>query len=426
MENQKVSAMPADTDVLVKKKMGKQNKLKEFMASKNFMVVIGFLGLYLITAGISMAAFSIFGGKPADNFTFNGELSEARSKIGADLPRTEECPINGKMYTSIEQQIWDERRPIVAIIENHEESRPVEGVTRADVVYEAVAEGGITRFLTVFYCGAAAEDVKIAPVRSARVYYVDWAAEYGTDPIFMHVGGANNFSGSGDTVKTAQALELLENLGWRVPQGNDFDTTYDSGFPVFWRNYERLGHEIATEHTMTASLDAAYKEAAKRGYSAKGPNNRAWDKAYTSWKFVDDNPAGSPEATEIAFDFWEDKPEYSVSWQYDAGANQYLRSVDGKKFIDQAYDNVQVTSKNVVIQFVRETGPVDRNMHMLYTTVGEGKTVVFQNGEAIQGTWEKDSRTGRTKFYNKKGTEISFVRGEIWIEAVPFGNKIDY
>jgi hypothetical protein len=63
---------------------------------------------------------------------------------------------------------------------------------------------------------------------------------------------------------------------------------------------------------------------------------------------------------------------------------------------------------------------------MLYTTTGNGKTLVFQNGEVIEGTWEKDSRTDRTHFYDKKGKETSFVRGQIWIEAVPTGNEISY
>ncbi|RLC31408.1 DUF3048 domain-containing protein, partial [Candidatus Woesebacteria bacterium] len=79
------------------------------------------------------------------------------------------------MFTKIESDIWESRRPIAIIVENHADARPQSGLSKADIVYEAVAEGGITRFLGIYYCGAAAEDVIASPVRSARVYFIDWA-----------------------------------------------------------------------------------------------------------------------------------------------------------------------------------------------------------------------------------------------------------
>lgn len=398
------------------------DKLNNLITSKKFMVVLSYVGLYLLSAGVSLVLFSYLQGNPALELV-TGSLEEKRSKINLDLPKTEACPTNGGMFTTVERNIWEERRPITAVIENHADSRPASGLDRADVVYEAVAEGGITRFLAVFYCGAAAQDVEISPVRSARIYYVDWAAEYGNYPIFMHVGGANRYGGTTDTVPEADALGLLETLGWRVPGGNDFDTTYDSGFPIFWRDYERLDKPSATEHTMTASLDAAYKEADKRGLKAKY-EGIAWDKNFDEWKFEDDNPS-SPDATKISFGFWEDYGDYDVTWEYDRDSNSYKRENGGKAFVD-LITNEQISAKNVVVQFVKEKGPVDRNKHMIYTTIGEGDALIFKNGEVIEGTWEKDSRTDRTIFYDEDGSEIEFVRGQIWIEAVPAGNDVDY
>lgn len=398
------------------------NKLQQLVTSKKFMIALSFIGLYLLSTGGSLVLFSYLRGGPGLDLSA-GSLEEARSKINLDLPRTEECPINGGMFTKLERNIWEARRPIAAMIENHAEARPQSGLSKADVVYEAVAEGGITRFLSIFYCGAAAEDVKIAPVRSARIYFVNWAAEYGNFPIFMHVGGANDYSGYGDTVKEARALEYLETLGWRVPKGNDFDTTYDSGFPVFWRNYERLDRPVATEHTMMASLDAAYEQAAKRGFGAKN-EGVSWDKTFDTWKFADDSPSAGG-VNKISFEFWSNKPDYDVVWNYDSAANSYLRDNGGEKFTD-LITGEQISAKNVVIQFVKETGPVDINKHMLYTTNGEGKAIIFQNGKAIEGTWEKNAGDERTIFFDEDGKEISFVRGQIWIEAVPSGNDIEY
>jgi len=398
-------------------------KIEKIVSSPNFTLAISLLGLYLLSTGLSLAIFSYLK-KTSVSPVSSGEVSKTRSKIDPNLPKTEVCPINGAKFTKTERDIWEGRRPIAAMIENHADSRPPSGLSKADVVYEAVAEGGITRFLGVFYCGAAAEDVQIAPVRSARIYFIDYAAEYGDKPIYMHVGGANNYSGSGDTAKEVRALETLETLGWRVPKGNDFDTTYDSGFPVFWRNYERLNHEVATEHTMMASLDAAYTEAEKRGFGATDKKGKAWDATFKSWKFIDDK-AVSPTASEISFGFWSGKSDYDVTWKYDSANNQYLRFNDGKEHTDLTTGK-QLTAKNVVIVMAKEKGPVDRNLHMFYTTTGTGKAYVFQNGEAIEGTWEKDSRTDRTKFFDKSGKEISFVRGPVWIEIVPAGNTINY
>ena len=76
--------------------------------------------------------------------------------------------------------------------------------------------------------------------------------------------------------------------------------------------------------------------------------------------------------------------------------------------------------------FVSEEDSVDEEKHTYIETVGTGEAIVFQNGTAIEGTWEKPSQYERTKFFDKDGKEISFVRGPIWIEALPKGNVVEY
>lgn len=401
-----------------------KSKISQFISSKKFMVFASFFGLYLLSTGTSWAIFSFILGEP--NLKLGG-VGDIRSGIEG-LPKTEQCPINGGMFTEVEKTIWEEKRPITAIIENHVDSRPPSGISRADVVYEIVAEGGITRFLSIFYCGAAASDVQIAPVRSARVYFIDYAAEYGDKPIFMHVGGANDYGGTGETARKARALETLESMGWRVARGNDFDTTYDSGFPVFWRNYERLDKQVATEHTMMASLDAAYEQATKRGFEAEDPEGVRWDENFVKWQFSDEAPVGFDEASEISFEFWEDgmfSNEYAVVWKYDSGRGIYLRENGGQVHNDLATGE-QITASNVVILFARQQGPVDSNIHLLYTTIGSGKALVFRDGKVIEATWEKDDQEERTIFFDSDNEEISFKGGPIWIEVVPAGNDIEY
>ena len=394
------------------------------------MLAVSLVGLYLFSSGISWAVFS-FINAPVARIDI-GDLDSARAQI-AELPKTESCPINGKLYSEPERMIWETRRPIAAIIENNSESRPLEGIHKADVVYEAVAEGGVTRFLSIFYCGVAAENLRIAPIRSARIYFVDWAAEYGNNPLFVHVGGANNFCGEcpnkekppGQSDRRVRAIEELVKLGWRVPRGNDFDTTYDSGFPVFYRDPERLGRPIATEHTMVSETDAIYDQAEARGFEYESSIGVAWDSTFTQWKFKNDEPSSSPQATNIKFGFWRNRPAYNVQWRYDAETNSYLRYNGGERQLDLS-TGVQVSAKNVVVQFVDEEGPVDSELHMYYEVYETGDALIFQDGRVTRGNWKKDAQRSKTIFYDADGDEIEFVRGEIWISAVPSGNVIEY
>lgn len=399
---------------------------KKVLNSKTGIVVISLVGLYLLSTGTSWAVFSLLTSSNSVTPVTNSEVKNTRSKIDTSAPKTEECIINGKMFTKAEASIWSGRRPIVAMIENHVDSRPTQGLSKADVVYEAVAEGGITRYMGIFYCGAAAQETIIAPVRSSRIYYIDWASEYGSYPVYMHVGGANDFAGYGDTAKDVRALETLATIGWRVQGGNDFDTTFDSGYPVFYRDPERLGHEIAYEHQMVANLDKAYEQAEKRGFGATDAKGNPWSEVFVPWRFVDAAQETDAKAMSISFSFWDNQPDYDVAWKYDARKKVYLRDDGGKPSVDLEYDNEQLSASNVVVQLVKERGPVDRNKHMFYTTTGTGKAIIFQGGNAITGTWSKKSRTDRTRFYDANGKEIGFVRGVTWIEAIPAGNTVNY
>lgn len=409
--------------------------MKKYLKSLNYIVIIGFIGLYLISAGASWAAFTYLSpSDPTGGSTDLTGLAKTRSQI-LEAPKTEECPINGGMFTKVEKDIWEERRPITAMVENHLDARPLSGLSKADVVYEAVAEGGITRLLPVFYCGAAGTDLRAAVIRSARVHFIKWAAEYGNEPIFLHWGGANSFCNEcpggvkprGDTDPKANAYDLLVDLGW-FRSGNDFDGQFNLGVPVLKRLQNRLGvgKDAIYEHQPTVFLDEAYLEADERGYGFKDSDGLVWNDGFREWAFADDNPSSSPDAANIKVTFWDNWEDYDVDWTYDAANNNYKRVNGGEPFVDWEFDNTQITAKNVVVQFIKEKGPVDKELHILYTIVDEGEALIFQNGTAIEGTWEKKTLNSRTIFYDSDKEEIQFVRGPIWIEGVPVGNDIVY
>lgn len=384
--------------------------------NKKIIYLVGSLVLYLASAGISFASFRYFNG------TGNALVSPLQNQgsgfnLDLNAPKTEVCPINGGMFTKGEKQLWEKRRPLTVMIENHADSRPQSGLGGADVVYEAVAEGGITRFLAVFYCGAVAEEVTIGPIRSARTYFMDFASEYGDYPLYAHVGGANK---PGKT----NALGQIGDYGW-LSKGNDMNQ-FSLGFPVFWRDYERIGHPVATEHTMYSTTEKLWEVADKRGLNAKDEEGNAWNEDFVSWKFKDDAKVDDRgDADLISFEFWSSSPDYAVKWQYDKENNYYSRQNDGQAFIDNN-DDQQVKAKTIIVQFMKETGPINELKHMLYGTIGTGKALIFQDGEATTGTWEKEDRQSRTIFEDNQGKEISLVRGPVWVEILPIGNEVNY
>jgi len=402
-------------------------KLKTIIQTKTFMIVVSFVGLFLLSTGVSVLVFSRVSSKSVVPQTG----SAPKPKIDPSLPKTEACPINGEKFTKQEKDIWEKRRPIVAMIENHIASRSQSGLSRSDIVYEIVTEGGITRFLTVFYCGVAADDYTIGPVRSARVYYINYAAEYGTNPLFVHWGGANNICDncpggvkpSGDINSKVDAYKLLEKIGWINGQwGSDMNGATNTGYPALLTDDRRM--DLDVEHQKIGRTDEIYAEATKRGFEFEDKNGVAWNKSYTSWKFIDDKTV-SPTASDISLNFWTSMPGYDVEWKYDTANNRYLRFNGGKEHKDLE-NGEQLSAKNVVVIFAKEEGRVDKELHLFYTTIGTGKALVFQNGQVSEGAWSKASATGRTKFTDKAGKEISFVRGRIWIEVVPVGNEVKY
>ncbi|HPN91140.1 MAG TPA: DUF3048 C-terminal domain-containing protein, partial [Bacilli bacterium] len=218
--------------------------------------------------------------------------------------------------------------------------------------------------------------------------------------------------------------KVLEQIGWMNGQyGNDMNGAANTGYPALYTDDRRMN--LAVEHQKVGSTDKIYEEADKRGFNYKDDSGVAWDSTFTKWTFIKDKAVSSPDATEISFGFWNNKPDYDVAWKYDQGNNRYMRFNGGKPHTDME-NKEQLWAKNVVILFAEEEGPVDKELHMFYTTEGKGEALVFQNGTVIEGNWSKTTRTSRTKFTDDNGKEIPFVAGPIWIEVVPEGNTISY
>jgi hypothetical protein len=373
--------------------------------------------IYLVTTVFSYIAFSkqsisSTGGGTSQG-TKSGNDYEALS-FNPESRKTEECPLNGAPYSKDQKKWWEKHRPLGVMIENHEDARPQSGLSFADVIYESVAEGGITRFLAVYYCQDAGI---VGPVRSARTYFMDYISEYGPNPLYAHVGGAN-------TPGPANALGQIGDYGWN--QYNDMNQ-FSIGFPTFRRDESRLGREVATEHTMYSVTNKLWDFAAnKRKLTNKDEDGKSWDEDFVPYEFKKDAPvADRPAAQTIGISFW-DYPMYAVEWVYRKDTNEYARKNAGVAHVDRN-TNKQLTAKNVVVLFMRESNANDgyeNNAHMLYGTKGTGKASVFMDGEQIKGTWKKADREARTILYDAQGEEIKFNPGVIWFEIQPLDGVV--
>ncbi len=402
------------------------------------------LVLYIASTAISYAALP-FPGKPGGAGSQSGEeqvigedgqpIAEGESELSKLLtidpkePKNQACPLNGELFTNTERQAWEKRRPLAVMIENHPDARPQSGLSDADLVFEAMAEGGVTRFMAMFYCGAQVYDVPLAPIRSARTYFVNYASGF-AKPLYVHVGGAN-------TPGPADALGQISDYGWN---GQNDLNQFSIGYPVFVRDYNRVeGKDLATEHTMVSSTEKLWNYAAdKRGWTnlpperlrkaasktAKTPASFDWKDLYTPWKFQDGS-AGKGTVNRISFEFWTGFKDYAVTWEYDQATNSYKRILAGEPHVDLNNDK-QIMAKNVVVLLTDEKGPIDDKKHLLYATEGTGDALIFQNGEAIKGKWAKKTRESQLTFTDAKGKELEFVRGLTWISIVGDDTDVSY
>lgn len=334
--------------------------------------------IILFVLGILLAAYIY-------QFGFPFGPNKNKSGYGFETDKGTPSPLNG-VYTTEEKA---RRRPIGVMIENHQGSRPQSGLDKADLVYETTVESGITRFLA-FYVVSDVEEV--GPVRSARAFFVDWAKE--TDSIYVHCG------------QSIPAADLLESYSSSLCVINQF--SYGS---YFWRDKSRY-----SPHNLYTTTDKLRTAAQSAGCLTEN--------TYDSWEFKDDPRRGvRPEGQTITIDF--SNQYHKVEYSYDPDNNVYLRSLAGKPHKDKD-TGVQISPKVVIVQHVERSTYRDRegfSRHRI-TTVGTGDAQVFMDGKKIEGTWKRGGLSDRARFYDSSGKEITFTRGQIWIEVVSSGMEV--
>lgn len=277
-------------------------------------------------------------------------------------------------------------RPVAVMVENLRSVRPQCGLGSACFVVEALAEGGITRFMAVY----SNKDVdRIGPVRSARTHYV--AVACGMNAIYAHCGGST------------YAKQAIEN--WDIA---DLDQMrWDK---AFWRTRGSAPHNLWTSTSMIRSV------AKTAGYD---------EEVNTSgFKFKSEaKPDERPETQSAIIGY--STAAYKVQYQYKKETNSYRRLNGGIVQTDNV-SGQELDPKNIVVVFSPTTGIPGGGEVLDVKVTGSNKCLVFVDGKVKEGIWEKTSETAPFHLYDNEMKEISLNRGQTWVELVKTNTSVTY
>jgi len=279
------------------------------------------------------------------------------------------------------------RHPIAAMIDDHRDARPQSGFNAADVVWQAPAEGGIPRYMLIFQSRLPS---RLGPIRSARQYYIEWAAEWRA--MYVHIGG------SGQALTTLAAKghgQLVFNADGLRFEGTDMFRVSDHTAP----------HDLYTDTKHLAAMATIVG-------AADGPVTPAWT-------FGDPVAADArPKGTTITVTY----PYETIRYRYDAVTNTYLRYIDGSASPQvDADDGRPVAPTNVVILRMR-FGPLNdghpEKRRLEAADVGSGEAIISTNGRVVHGTWKKAAIGAPTLLYGPDGSPFTLDAGQTFVQVI--------
>lgn len=276
------------------------------------------------------------------------------------------------------------KRPVTAVmIENSLDARPQSGIDQAGVVFEAVAEGGITRFMALFQ---DTDPGYIGPVRSVRPYYLTWAT--GFDAAIAHAGGS------------AEALANIKSWGVK-------DLNHDAA------HFYRVNNRYAP-HNLYTDITKLRDYAAQKGFG---------ESKYTGFLRKAEAPSKTPTAK--AMQFTISSSSFNPSFAYDPADNSYARSQAGAPHmtIDGAGAQAQIKPK-VVVALVVPQGK--QGIYTTYATTGTGSAYIFQDGVVTEVTWAKADRNTNITFTDAAGKAVKLNPGKTWISIVGGKERVAY
>lgn len=345
-------------------------KLREWARRhKKLAILFSILAVLLISGGVTAALYLM--NRPA-------EPAPAQQVAAEPEPIPEPPKYYSPLTGLLIETEADAKDLVTAImIENSPDARPQSGLKNSGVVFEAIAEGGITRFLVLYQ---QEKPQLVGPVRSLRMYYVDWLAAF--NPSVAHIGGS------------AAALAEVRNGNYR-----DIDQFFNAG--AYWRATDRYApHNVYTSFERLDALNAS------KGYN---------ESTFTGFSRKDSEAAEVPTATSIAVTI--SSASFNSSYTYDPATNLYNRSQAGAPHTDR--EAGQISPRVVIVMKVPTQTVFEDGYRQQINTIGSGSATIFQDGTVQEVTWSKASKTDQISFKDAEGEDVPLARGQTWITAVP-------
>lgn len=308
---------------------------------------------------------------------------EEEKRLAEEEKRKPKSPLSG---LSMSEDLTN-RRSVGIMISNIEYALPQSGIESADIIYETLAEGGVTRLFAVFH---EFNNQKIGPIRSCRHYFLDFALDH--DAIYFHAG------------QSPQGELAIRNLNISAVNSISYLSTI-----AFYLDSNRK-----RPHNTYTSLERVMEGWNRKEYR-KEPNPKTGRKLNFSQDAEITLENGDP-ITDIKLPFsYIDTPYF----KYDKERKEYMRFQFGKPHIDMETGN-QLHFTNFIIQLTNiyhikgdDAGRLDMDL------IGEGKGYYFTGGKRIPITWKKASHVETTHYYDESGKEILLNPGKTWISVYP-------
>ncbi len=305
-----------------------------------------------------------------------------------EVPPEPEGPSGRNPLTGLPMEEEDAaKRPIAVMINNHKSAQPQIGISKADIIYEVPAEGGITRMLVLFQ---KIDGIgTIGSVRSARLYYAEMAC--GHDAIYVHAGGSD------EAYKNIRSWKMAHIDG--VEGGPKDDV-------CFWRDQDRLNNKVPYEHTLMTSSERLLTYLGKGYFTTE---HRA-DYEYPQEFAEDGTPEGGSDAKSFKVVFSSYKTGEFV---YDEASHKYLVSQYGKPHADGA-NGEQLAMTNVLV-LNTTTKVLDSEGRLRVDTIGSGKGTFFCGGKSIAIKWSRKDRNHPFVYTLEDGTPLKLGQGNSYV-----------